>query len=151
VYTGGGSIAVVVAIVLVATLLILIVFRDRPSQAVRQPGGPRPDEDEPTSFDEWATPSQEQRLEVSRLARQGLAHPDPEVGRIARRWAGTIVDAYESESGLSRWIFQVVARVFGLIDGSAFYDEIPSTEWLEYRWAQRVLAATAGSGTVRAG
>src|SRR3954469_17290525 len=100
--TGAGSVAVVVAFLIVATVLILIVFRPRPPLAQRDFAHGFT-EDERSPFTEWSSLSNEQRKEVARLAREGRAHPDQEVERIARRWATTIIDAYESEGRGSRW------------------------------------------------
>jgi hypothetical protein len=93
---------------------------------------------EESPWERWAALSADQRKQVDRLARRGHRHPDPSVAEAAEGWARVIVDAYAVEnSDGGRAIGWIVSSIewltpFGTIGGD---------QWLERRWARKVLRA----------
>ena len=99
--------------------------------------------DDPDSFPAltaWAAVSDDDRREVSRLARQGKEHPDERVAAAARNWAEVLLvdDAFWGED--RRW-----RRAFA-VPGLLLTGEFGFSDWVEHRseqrWASGVLGAS---------
>lgn len=84
----------------------------------------------------WYSLTEVERVEVTRLAKQGQAHPDPRVAEAARGWAEVLLGSAEVWRQ-ERWTNRL-STLFETLHG---FDE-----WLERRadrrWAKRVIAAS---------
>jgi hypothetical protein len=90
-------------------------------------------------WERWAAIPADQRNQVDRLARRGHRHPDPNVAEAAEGWARVIVDSYDVDhSGggrVSGWVVNGIALL------TPIGDLFGGDEWLERRWARKVLRA----------
>lgn len=92
----------------------------------------------------WSALSQQQRLDVTRLAKRGRRHPDPAVAQAAHAWAEVLlVDvAVQHEERWLRCATWLPSFLTALDSGIL--------DWLERRadrrWAQRVVVARADAG-----
>jgi hypothetical protein len=94
---------------------------------------------EDSPWERWAAVPADQRKQVDRMSRRGHRHPDPNVAAAAEGWARVIIDSYDVDHSGGGRAFSWVVHGIALL--TPFGDLFGDGEWLERRWARKVLRA----------
>jgi hypothetical protein len=88
------------------------------------------------AYTAWCSLTADEVRQISELARQGRRHPDERVAEIASNWALVLLgDQNKPRRAGWGWLPGHL-----LLAASLFYDD-GWLDWLDRRWARRVLAA----------
>ena len=98
----------------------------------------------PSPLAAWSALTEQQRQEVTRLAKQGHRHPNPAVAAAAEGWAEVLLHDTDLQRE-HRWWWRALG-----IPAFILLVETGLSGWFERRadrrWATRVLAARAHEG-----